>query len=144
MVALDSRPEIVSIAAARLRGTGVTVQAGDARALPFDDDAIDVAHASLLLHHLDPDAALGALNEMRRVARRGVVINDLRRGILPLLATTAVVLALTRGRYTRHDGPLSVRRAYTLDELDDLAAQAGMQPIWRSGRQLPRIATVYR
>ena len=87
---------------------------------------MDIAHASLLMHHFDPDDAVMALAEMRRVSRLGVVINDLRRGLVPFAMTAAAVLALSRGAYTRHDGVLSARRAYTLAELDTLAARAGL------------------
>ena len=48
---------------------------------PLADREVDVTHASLLIHHLDPDDAVVALGEMRRVSRLGVVINDLRRGV---------------------------------------------------------------
>ena len=67
-----------------------------------------------------------AFREMRRVARKAVVVNDLRRGRLAYLMSAAPVWAFARGRYTRHDGPASARRAYTLYELDSLAAQAGL------------------
>ena len=39
------------------------------RSLPFADGAFDVAHASLVVHHLDPDAVDRLLREMARVAR---------------------------------------------------------------------------
>ena len=35
----------------------------------------------------------------------------------------------TRNRYTRYDGPLSVRRAYTRVELRALLAAAGLRPV---------------
>src|SRR5437016_3493669 len=79
-----------------------------------------------------------------RVARRGVVVNDLRRGRLAYAATAVTVLGLARGRYTRHDGVLSARRAYTLTELDELAASAGLRRVRRSPAFLPRVVTVYR
>jgi hypothetical protein len=85
-----------------------------------------------------------ALGELRRVARRGVVVNDLRRGQLAFAVTAATVLALSRGRYTRHDGVLSARRAYTLSELDDMAAAAGLRRVSRTWALLPRVTTVYR
>jgi hypothetical protein len=81
---------------------------------------------------------------MRRVARSGVVINDLRRSRLAFAGTAVAVLALSRGRYTRHDGILSARRAYTLAELDALAADAGLSVAWRSWSAMPRVTTVYR
>ncbi len=87
---------------------------------------------------------MAALREMRRVARLGVVVNDLRRGLLAFSVSAITVLALSRGRYTRHDGVLSARRAYTLPELDDMATEAGLVPAWRSLSFMPRVTTVYR
>jgi ubiquinone/menaquinone biosynthesis C-methylase UbiE len=145
LVAVDARPDVLAFAAAWTPSRHrVELRCGDARALPLDDASVDVAHASLLIHHLDPGDAVTALIELRRVARRGVVINDLRRGVLPFLVTAATVLALSRGTYTRHDGVLSARRAYSLAELDDLAASAGLRTAWRSTAFMPRVATAYR
>jgi hypothetical protein len=75
------------------------------------------------------------------VARLGVVVNDLRRGILPLLATAVAVTAVGRCRTTRHDGLLSVRRAYTQGETDALLAAAGLRVVDRSPPWMPRIVT---
>ena len=145
LIGLDTRRDVLALAATWTpQRHRVELRRGDVRALPLPDGSVDVAHASLLIHHLDPDDAQTALGEMRRVARRGVVINDLRRGLLPFLVTAATVLALSRGAYTRHDGVLSARRAYTLAELDDLAAGAGLRPAWRSAAFMPRVATAYR
>jgi ubiquinone/menaquinone biosynthesis C-methylase UbiE len=142
--AVDLRPEVLAVATRNLRDTsGVTLLQADARSLPFADSAVDVVHASLVIHHLDPADAVGALREMRRVARSGVVVNDLRRGRLAFAATAASVLAFSRGRYTRHDGVLSARRAYTLPELDELAKRAGLAVIWRTSRIWPRVTTVF-
>ena len=142
---VDLRAEVLRIAARNLRGTdGVTLYHADARSLPFADATFDVAHASLLLHHFDPADAVTALREMRRVARQGVVVNDLRRGRLAFLVTATTVLALSRGRYTRHDGVLSARRAYTLPELDRLASDAGLSLVERHGPAWPRVTSVYR
>jgi len=144
VIASDIRPEILAVAERNLHGLeGVTLAEADARALPFADESVDIAHASLVVHHLEPDEVVRALAEMRRVARRGVVINDLRRGTVPLVLTALSVLALSRGRYTRHDGVLSARRAYTLPELDDLAASAGLAVARRTSPLWPRVTTVF-
>ncbi len=145
VIASDLRPEILEIATRNLAGTNnVSLLQADARAIPLADGEVDVAHASLLMHHFDPDDAIAALAEMRRVSRLGVVINDLRRGVIPFAMTAAAVLALSRAAYTRHDGVLSARRAYTLAELDTLARKAGLERTRRSGRFWPRVTTVYR
>jgi SAM-dependent methyltransferase len=144
-IASDLRPEVLQVAARNLAHTSsVRLLQADVRALPLQSGAVDVAHASLLLHHLDPHDAVVALREMRRVARLGVVINDLRRGVLAFAATSLAVLSLCRGAWTRHDGIVSARRAYTLHELDELAGEAGLSLAWRTGRLWPRVTSVYR
>ncbi len=142
VLALDSHPQVLAITQRRTaRDPDVRPLLGDARALPLEDASVDIAHASLLLHHLEPQDAVGVLAELARVARIGVVVNDLRRGTLPYLVISALTLALTRSRYTRHDGPASARRAYTLRELDELLRAAGLVPVSRTGPLLPRVVT---
>jgi len=145
VIAADVRPEILEIASRNLAGLNhVSLIKADVKELPLADREVDVTHASLLMHHLDPDDAITALAEMRRVSRLGVVINDLRRGPVPFALTAAAVLAFSHGAYTRHDGVLSARRAYTLSELDTLAARAGLRRAYRSPWFWPRVTTVYR
>jgi SAM-dependent methyltransferase len=140
--ALDSNPDVLIIARRETAAEPlVEVVEGDARSLPFDDEVFDVSHCSLLMHHLSPADVVSALRELGRVARQGVVINDLRRGMLPLLATAASVLAVGGSHVTRNDGLVSARRAYTLDELDDLIGLAGLAVGWRSPSWLPRVVT---
>jgi ubiquinone/menaquinone biosynthesis C-methylase UbiE len=141
----DSRAEILAMARRNLAGTkGVEFVEADVRALPLLDGAVDVVHASLLLHHLPPAEAVDAFREMRRVARQAVVVNDLRRGLIPFVMSAAPVLAFARSRYTRHDGLASARRAYTLPEQDALAAQAGLRVAHRTPAWWPRVTTLYR
>ena len=73
ITATDSRPEV--LAAARRarpaidRTAGLELAVADGRGLPYPDRAFDVAHASLVLHHLAPDEVVRFLGELRRVAR---------------------------------------------------------------------------
>ena len=133
VVASDSRDEI--LAAARRahprieRVSGLTLAVADGRALPWGDGFFDVAHASLVLHHLEPVDAVAFLRELRRVARTGIVVNDLIRGRRAWLGAWLLVHTIARSRFTRHDGPISVRRAYTRNELIGLVAAAGLTPV---------------
>ena len=132
IVGLDSRPEILTAAAIATPGLtttdGLELQVGDGRALPFPDRSFDVAHASLVMHHLDPDGALALLREMARVTRLGVVVNDLERSRLGWVGAWLLGHLLTGNRYTRHDAPLSVRRAYRASEMRELVRAAGLVP----------------
>ncbi len=127
-IGLDSNPEVLSESRRWQRSqTGAArLVRGDARRLPWADRSIDVAICSNFLHHLDPAGALAALAEMRRVARIGIVISDLRRTRAAWRLVWLATHLTTRNRVTRHDGPLSVERAFTLSELKSLADEAGL------------------
>jgi SAM-dependent methyltransferase len=145
IVLADVSHEVLEIARRNVEGMDdVSLILADVRELPLPDGSAAVAHSSLVLHHLDPQGVVAALLEMARVAVAGIVVNDLRRSRLALAMTAAPILALARSPVTRHDGILSARRAYTLDELDDLAAQAGLRPIARTASWWPRVTTTYR
>lgn len=133
ITATDSRSEILA-AAVRARPSvagiaGLELAVADGRALPYPDGAFDVAHCSLVIHHLEPEEAVAFLRELHRVARGGIVLNDLVRGRLFWVGGWLLIHAIARSAYTRHDGPLSVRRAYSRPELLDLVSAAGLAPV---------------
>ena len=96
----------------------------DATALPLREGAADVVTCSLLLHHLDPDAAVASLAEMSAASRDAVVVNDLWRTWWSWAVVWLTTRLFARHRFSRHDGPLSVRRAYAPAELRTLAEKA--------------------
>jgi ubiquinone/menaquinone biosynthesis C-methylase UbiE len=101
---------------------GYPAIAGDALALPFKAGSFDIVGCCLFLHHLEPEQVVRFVAEALRVARHGVVINDLIRH--PLHVGLAYAgYALYRSRLTRHDSVASVRRAYTLEEIKGMLPQ---------------------
>lgn len=118
------------VAARQRRGRSVPILrvCADAAALPLREGSVDAITCVLTLHHLAPEEAVACLCAMRRASRLGVVVNDLLRTRLSLLLVTATTRLLARHAISRHDGPLSVRRAYAPGELRALFARAG----WRA------------
>jgi hypothetical protein len=55
------------------------------------------------------------------------VTNDLARGRLRYVGAWVLLHVLTWNAFTRHDGPLSVRRAYSLPEARALLMEAGLR-----------------
>ena len=98
----------------------------DALALPVRSTSIDVVISALTLHHLEPAAAVRHLTEMDSAVRVGFVVNDLMRSRAAYCAVWLATRALTRNRMSRHDGPLSVLRAYTPHEVQGLCEEAGL------------------
>lgn len=89
----------------------------DVRALPFAPQSFDVVLASLFLHHFDADELATVLGGLFALARRALVINDLRRARVPYVFGRAVFPLVFRSRVSVADGLLSIRRAFTSEEL---------------------------
>ncbi len=123
---LDRNERVLDLAAAASAGyRELRFTAGDALSLPHPPESFDVAIASLVLHHLEGDGPARLLAELRRVSRRGALVNDLRRGLWPYLVTWLSLHLLCRNRFILFDGPLSIRRSFREEELSELAARAG-------------------
>lgn len=121
-------------------GGRIVAVRGDGRRLPFPDRSIDVVHTAAFLHHLGVDDAREVLAEMCRVSRRLVLINDLVRSRIAAGSIWLLARLTSRNRLIRHDGPLSVLKAFLPQELLALAraggpAAAGFR--WRLVRTFP-------
>jgi len=117
VLTLDRDP----IAAAESRRLGSISARGDALRAPFADASIDLVTAVKFAHHFSGEALARLLAEMTRVARRRVVVLDIRRDWLAYWGFVAWSRAFTASRLVRHDGPLSVLRGFTPGELLALA-----------------------
>ena len=137
VTAIDERAEVLEAAARTNRivtmAPGLALAVADGRSLPYPDESFDVAHCSLVLHHLEPADAVALLREMARVARGGVVVNDLVRGRLFVIGAWLLSRVATRNRLSRYDAPLSVRRAYSRAELRAVLDEAGLRPVAEFG-----------
>jgi SAM-dependent methyltransferase len=125
---LDRSEQMLAIARNRARDEpSLTFVHADGEALPFRESAFDVVTCNLALHHFEPPGAVRLLRELRRVSKRTPIVCDLRRSLPGYIGAFVYAHVASRNRLTRHDAPLSVRRAYTPAEALDLARAAG----WR-------------
>jgi SAM-dependent methyltransferase len=126
VVVVDRDPAALGFArAAVARYPEIMLVRGDAAALPCRERAADIVTSALTLHHLEPAQAAVGLREMAAAARIAVVVNDLLRRRLSLGLVWLATRLLGCHPISRHDGPLSVRRAYSRNELQALAEKAG-------------------
>jgi ubiquinone/menaquinone biosynthesis C-methylase UbiE len=120
---------------------GLPAVLGDGLALPFRDGSFDLVSSALFIHHLEPDGVVRFMREALRVCRLAVLINDLRRSPIHL-ALVYAGFPLYRSRLTRHDGPASVRRAYTPEELLPMLERAGAARIQIQESYLYRMGVI--
>ena len=88
-------------------------------------DGFDLVMNSLFMHHLDRTQAVGVLRQMA-AAGSTVLINDLRRGGVAYAVSVVGTRLLSRSRVVHVDGPRSVRAAWSVREMQELAEEAGL------------------
>lgn len=128
-VGTDFHPQVLRVARQESGDGGARLLLADALALPFRPASFDVVLCTLTLHHFGDDDAAALVAELARVSRL-VLVNDLERGVPGYLS--ARVLAATwwrRNALTRNDGPLSVLRSFTAEELRAIGRSGGLQRV---------------
>jgi 2-polyprenyl-3-methyl-5-hydroxy-6-metoxy-1,4-benzoquinol methylase len=94
----------------------------------------DIVTASQFAHHFPQEELPGVVLRMLEVSRRGIVLSDIHRHWLPWAAVWMVTRLVSRNRYVRHDGPLSVAKGFRRADWDQLSAALGLPMLdvrWR-------------
>ncbi|HEY3933270.1 MAG TPA: methyltransferase domain-containing protein [Gemmatimonadales bacterium] len=117
--------ERTSVAAQLAVHAGVPTIVGCAGALPLRPGSVDIVLLSQVAHHLGRDATIDLLRASSVLARRGVLVSDLRPGRLAAAGFCVAGAALAMHRVTIRDGVTSLRRGYTVAALRSLCQAAG-------------------
>ena len=86
----------------------------------------DVVVSSLFTHHLSDADVVRFVRWMEAQAVRGWFVNDLHRHRFSYHGFAALAAAARWHRFVRHDGPVSIARAFRPAEWQALLAQAGV------------------
>lgn len=103
----------------------------DARALPLADGAVDWSVSTLFFHHFEAADNLRILAEMRRTARRGAAVVDLRRSRFGAAVGRLLIPLTGAGLITRHDGRVSLTRCWPLARVRALVADLPVEELRR-------------
>lgn len=95
------------------------------------DEPIDIIISSLVTHHMDDDEIVRFVRFMEERAAVGWLINDLHRHALPYHFFRLFSAAMRWHPFVRHDGPLSIARAFTRADWVVLLGQAGVGNVAR-------------
>lgn len=118
--------ELNRIAAALASRAGIPTALACAGAPPIRDKSVDVVLVSQVAHHLTAASVVHLLHTCDRLARRAVIVADLRRGRLAPAAFWCGARLFRFDRVTVADGMTSLRRGFTRQELRGLMARAGI------------------
>ena len=118
--------ERIPTAARAARAAGLAAVLADGNALPFAERSIDIVIASQVLHHMPRATAVRWIAALDCIARRGVVLADLRRSRPAMAGMWLAAFPMGLDRTTRHDAVLSLQRGYTKREFEGMMRAAGI------------------
>jgi SAM-dependent methyltransferase len=105
--------------------TTIDYRTGNAFAMA-EDEPVDLVVSSLVTHHMSDAGILDFLQWMERKAALGWLVNDLHRHRFAYHGFSLLSAAMRWHPFVRHDGPLSIARAFRRDDWDVLLGQAGL------------------
>ncbi len=89
----------------------------------------DLVTNSLFMHHLEVADAAHMLRQMRAATDNAILVCDLERSRLNVALVEFAGQVLSRSKVVHHDGPQSVRGAFTRNEFAELGEYAMESPI---------------
>ncbi|MCA9117129.1 MAG: methyltransferase domain-containing protein [Planctomycetaceae bacterium] len=122
----DRSETAVDYAAAQAKRQGMTgakFAVHDVLADPIEE-TFDAVVCTLFLHHLEYSEAIRLLQKMRAAAKQAVLVDDLLRTRTGFWLARAGTRLLTLSPVVHTNGPMSVRAAFSLDEIHQLADRA--------------------
>jgi SAM-dependent methyltransferase len=85
----------------------------------------DLVLCTMALHHFSDDDAVRVLQRCRDLSRKFVLVSDLCRGWFGALGVHFLTATMFREPMTKHDARLSIARAFSFSEMNQLARRAG-------------------
>ncbi|AIQ47273.1 stilbene synthase [Paenibacillus sp. FSL R7-0273] len=106
------------------------------------DASADIVTGSQFVHHFDGQQLVDMVAHMRRASRYGVVINDIHRHPVSYTAVWLTTRMISRNRYIRHDGPLSVAKGFTDKDWQELKHKLQAEAMTYTWKPLFRYSVV--
>jgi 2-polyprenyl-3-methyl-5-hydroxy-6-metoxy-1,4-benzoquinol methylase len=94
--------------------------------LPYEAQSFDYVVSSMFMHHLTHAEAICLLQNMARLCRRGLIVNDLERHPLAWWGIRLLGNLTGKGPIFKNDSALSVLRGFQKQELIALCQEADL------------------
>lgn len=93
----------------------------------FTQLRFDIVTATLFFHHIDSRILAAFIRQLLGQTRIGIVINDIHRHWFSFHSIRWLTRIFSRSAMVRHDAPVSVLRAFSRKELEEILTEAGVK-----------------
>jgi ubiquinone/menaquinone biosynthesis C-methylase UbiE len=128
LIGIDANSCMVNYAAEKSNAAdNISYQKMDIFSPEFKRYQFDIATINSSCHHFNNAELTQLFNQLAKQAKLAVVINDLHRHWLSYFSIKWLTKCFSYSSLSRHDGPLSVLRAFRKTELRQLLHAAGIK-----------------
>ncbi|MCC5934954.1 MAG: methyltransferase domain-containing protein [Candidatus Cyclonatronum sp.] len=120
ITAIDTDPRALYYVNTTFRNTGISFQCASEDELLKEGQTFDFVISNHLVHHLDPEDVISLLANAKKLANEMVLFSDLSRSDIAWFLFNCLTLFSFRDSFIRYDGLTSIRRSYTVGELQEL------------------------
>jgi len=124
---VDYNPVMTSYAKDHSRGyENIEYITADVFDASVDEHRADIISCSLFCHHFPHARLVRLVKRMNELANKAIVINDLHRHWFAYYSIKMLTKLFSKTYIVKHDGPLSVARALTKSEWEQVLNEAGV------------------
>lgn len=128
LVGIDANPHIITFARKNLQDLAeIQFLAMDIFSEEFKNLRFDVVLGTLFYHHFTDDQLSALFTNLRKQARKGIIINDIHRHPLAYYSIKWLTGLFSRSSMVRFDAPLSVLRAFRKEDVVRILKNAGIE-----------------
>jgi len=127
LIGFDANPNIIQYANNHTKNIdSVSFSSLNVFSEEFRDQKFDVVLATLFMHHFTEEELIILLSNLKKQARRAIIVNDIHRHPLAYYSIKLLTRLFSRSAMVRFDAPLSVLRSFNKNELKRVLHQAGI------------------
>ena len=105
----------------------IQFEGADIFSAQFQSRQFDISLCSLFCHHFTDEDLVGMFRQMADQSKIGFIVNDLHRHPVAYRGIQFLTWLFRGSHLVRHDGPVSVLRAFKKRELEALLEKAGIE-----------------
>jgi 2-polyprenyl-3-methyl-5-hydroxy-6-metoxy-1,4-benzoquinol methylase len=125
LTGIDANPYIINAARKNLNDLPVNFRTVNILSEEFEELHYDIIIGTLFYHHFSDAELIAFFSKLRTQCRIGFIINDIHRHPLAYYSIKVLTQLFSRSDMVKYDAPLSVLRAFTRRELENILTLAG-------------------
>ena len=124
---IDANPHIIAFARKHSEAyPEIYFESLDIFSPDFQQRQFDIILGTLFYHHFQSEVLIEFFSKLKTQALIGWVINDLHRHWVAFHSIRLVTKYFSKSSMVQYDAPLSVLRAFSREELEDILSKAGI------------------